>query len=66
MMRAPALVAMLALAGLAAGCSQGGDEVRVNVTNDGTTPTATTTAPPSGPTANGSCASSSPRACSSP
>ncbi len=35
------LVAGLALAALATGCSQGGDEVRVNVQSDGATPTAT-------------------------
>jgi glucose/arabinose dehydrogenase len=41
-MRRPLLAAALVL--LAAGCSQGGDEVKVNVTNDGTPPTATATA----------------------
>ncbi len=46
-MRRPALAAA-ALALLAAGCSQGGDEVTVNVTHDGSAPTGTASAGASG------------------
>jgi glucose/arabinose dehydrogenase len=42
-------LAAAALALLATACSQGGDEVQVNVTNESTTPTATASAGTSGP-----------------
>jgi glucose/arabinose dehydrogenase len=42
-------LAAAALVLLAAGCSQGGDEVNVNVTNDGSPPTGTAPAGASGP-----------------